>query len=171
MQGAPVSADLRLSIRADDFFAMPQVIRDLGNALVDTTALNIEARAKIEIQTGQKTGRIYELGETEVSFTTKDGREVSFTARRGKKSRQHQASAPGEAPATDTANLVNSIQSRHVAELTSEVDVGAEYGAPLELGSLDGTTAPRPFVGPAVEAERPAFESGVINIVKRAASG
>lgn len=96
-------------------------------------AHDVEARAKVAIQTGAKTGRMY-------------GR--------------HQASAPGEAPATDTGHLVNSI---HVdagpGELAAEVVVGAEYGAYLEFGTTD--MAPRPFLGPAVEAARPGFVAAV----------
>lgn len=59
----------------------------------------------------------------------------------------HRASAPGEPPASDTGTLVNSIQTRHVAELESQVVVGAEYGAELEYGRV--RVAPRPFVRPA----------------------
>ena len=100
------------------------------------TALSIERTAILRIQLPPKTGRRYRRG----------------------RGRYHQASAPGESPATDTGNLAGSIRTvqgtrRHTAVVT----VGAEYAARLEFG--DGRVAPRPFLGPAVEQERPHFEA------------
>lgn len=148
-------------LSADTRQALGKVVRN--------TAAKIELRAKLAIQTGPKTGRVYEKGETAVSFKTKAGKEVSFIARKGKKAKTHQASAPGEAPATDEGHLVNSIQTVSHGELSSEVRVGADYGATLELGSEDGKTAARPYLGPAVENVRPAFDRDVVKALGEAA--
>lgn len=91
--------------------------------IIRRATLLIEQKAKLAIQTGSKTGRVY--------------------TRRG---RSHQASARGEAPATDTGFLVNSIQSTFPSALTGIVTVAAEYAQVLE-DALD-----RPFVRPSVEA-------------------
>lgn len=93
--------------------------------------------------------------------------------KRGKSGRRHQASAPGEAPATDYGFLKNSLSIRfdfHSASVVAgdakvpaaEVD-GIEHAAPieyaliLEMGTKDGRLAPRPFLVSAFEREVPKF--------------
>ncbi len=104
----------------------------LAEAVAEAAA-DVEAGAKIAIQTGDKTGHIYK--------------------REGK---DHQASAPGEAPATDTGNLAGSIQATPVDELTWDVGTNVEYAPVLEMGGVHMQA--RPFLAPAVEAEREALE-------------
>lgn len=78
------------------------------------------------IQSGPKTGRVY--------------------TRRGV---SHQASAPGEPPATDTGRLVNSITTEYdAAKLTGTVSANTEYAEFLEYGTQ--TMAERPFMRPAL---------------------
>lgn len=69
----------------------------------------------------------------------------------------HIASKEGEAPAVDTGNLKNSFRVwRHGADAWA-VGPSAEYGAPLEFGTV--RIAPRPFLKPAVEQfAKPFFE-------------
>ncbi len=112
---------------------------------VAKTALDVEAGAKINIQTGDKTGIVYKR---------KDG--------------EHQASAPGEAPATDTGTLVNSGEVVPVSALEQDVTFSADYAADLELGTV--RIAPRPFLGPAVEAATPDFEAALAQAVTRTAN-
>ena len=100
---------------------------------VQTSAAAIEARSKLAIQNPPKSGIIY----------TKPGGQT------------HQASAPGEAPATDTGTLVNSISTERVSDLTSLVNVTAEYGSILEFGGVN--VQPRPFLGPSVDDESEHF--------------
>ena len=97
---------------------------NVANA-VETTAREITSRAKVAVQTGAKTGHIYKRGNV-----------------------LHQASAPGEAPATDVGFLANTIAAQRETDLSWRVDVGAWYGAHLEFGTAH--IAPRPFLGPAV---------------------
>jgi HK97 gp10 family phage protein len=68
----------------------------------------------------------------------------------------HTASAPGQAPAVDTGNLINSTQAEHTAGLTSYFDVYADYAQHLEFGTRH--IAPRPFMAPALEKEKAFFE-------------
>ena len=73
----------------------------------------------------EKTGRAYKRGEKE-----------------------HVASAPGEAPATDMGFLVNTIATEKNEDGTGAVTyTTAEYAVPLEFGSV--RMASRPFFTPA----------------------
>jgi HK97 gp10 family phage protein len=109
-----------------------RVLRRLSG-VVRKNALKVERNAKKSIQTGTKSGRTYKRG-----------------------TRTHQASAPGEAPATDTANLVNSVQTQmNPGALEATITVGAEYAADLEYGTR--TMDARPFMTPAAEKVRPDF--------------
>lgn len=160
---------LKLTIEDDRLKTLgPKTHRLLG-LVVRAAAENIRRNAVESIHDGPKTGRIYELGESEVSFVTKAGQSVAFTARKGQESQLHQASAPGEAPANETGNLAGSIQTKHGENLSSEVTVGAASGAALEFGTTDGKLAPRPFIGPAVESERPYFYQAAESVLTRAA--
>jgi hypothetical protein len=82
-----------------------------------------------------------------------------------KPGRVHQASAPGEAPAIDLGNLINSLNVEIVSDLTARVTVGAEYGSPLEFGTVDGRVAPRPFLRPAAAQVRAAFFRAIREVV------
>lgn len=56
----------------------------------------------------------------------------------------HQASAPGESPATDTGRLAGSITTHYdVAKLTGYVNVATGYAQALEFGTP--RVAPRPY--------------------------
>ena len=125
----------------EDYNHFAQYAADMAPAarrIVQTTIRRIEARAKNSLS-GPRSGRLYQRGAT--------GNIV------------HQASAPGEAPATDIGNLANSIGARMLGQTEGEVTVGAEYAAVLELGGR--RIAPRPFFAPAVKAEWPDFLSAM----------
>jgi hypothetical protein len=102
------------------------------------TAIDVNGDIKKRIQRGPKTGRIYLRGP---------GQNLS---------REHRASAPGEAPATDTGRLVNSIDFKMEGPLTATVSSFLAYAAYLEFGTQN--IAPRPAWVPSVEAARPKFK-------------
>jgi HK97 gp10 family phage protein len=106
------------------------------------TALDIQARAQLAIQNPPKSGRIYKRGNV-----------------------LHQASAPGEAPATDIGLLVNSAYTKKAADSDYETGFTAEYAAALEFGTAK--MQPRPYLRPAVEAVRDAFMAAIKRIVER----
>ena len=108
----------------------------------ENTALDIQARAQMAIQNPPKSGRIYQRGNV-----------------------THQASAPGEAPATDTGMLVNSAYTKKVADADYETGFTAEYAAALEFGTAK--IEPRPYLRPAVEAVKKAFIDAIKRIVER----
>lgn len=75
---------------------------------------------------------------------------IVYGEKTGRMYGKHRASAPGEAPASDTGYLVNSIRTRYdVVALTGTVVVGAEYGRFLEFGTQN--MEPRPFLRPALD--------------------
>jgi len=123
--------------------AFPANLRREGKKLVRATAKSIQGRMVIKIEHGPKTGRLYRHGNV-----------------------VHQASAPGEAPATDVGNLAGGITTADGGPLTEFVDVGAEYGSHLEYGT--SRMAPRPFMKPSFEDERPAFNAGVAKLIVKA---
>ena len=115
--------------------------------IVNGTAQNIRTHAIKSIQRGTKSGIVYEKTSPK---------------------RTHKASAPGEAPATDTGLLANSIQA-DIEGRQATVFTDLEYAAWLEFGTQK--IEPRPFMFPAMEKERPAWERRLNGIVEKAARG
>lgn len=67
----------------------------------------------------------------------------------------HQASAPGEAPMSDTGRLANSVVYDKQGPLTADVHTEVEYGAWLEFGTRN--IDPRPLWVPVATAALPKF--------------
>lgn len=79
-----------------------------------------------------------------------------------RRTRIHRASAPGEAPAIDTGNLVNSIKTTFPNSVTGVIGIGAEYAYYLEF------PLNRPFVRPAIDGTIRDFRNaGIIRSVSR----
>lgn len=109
---------------------LPQHVEQEVKKAVQTSALLVEGTAKKSIQRGPKTGETYG---------------------------NHIASAPGEAPATDTGTLASSVQHWIKDEgMTAEVGSYLEYAKFLEFGTVN--MEPRPFLFPALESNRRAIE-------------
>jgi len=98
------------------------------------TAVRVQATAVRSIQKGPKTGRVY-----------------------GK--RKHRASAPGQPPATDTGALASSVQRVDDKATTVAVGTGLGYGRDLEFGTRH--IKARPWLFPALESQRRAYEAGL----------
>lgn len=95
------------------------------------------------INSGPKSGRIY--------------------VRRGV---SHQASAPGQPPASDTGRLVNSITTEYQPDkMTGTVQYGTEYAAFLEYGTAN--MEPRPFARPALESQQQNIVDGIATEIAR----
>lgn len=99
--------------------------------------------AKRAVARGPKTGRIY----TTRFLTNRQTGRIFPTESRV----PHQASAPGEAPATDTGKLLSSIVS-DAQGLKAWVEARSAYAVHLEHGTRH--MAARPFMLPAIEANR-----------------
>lgn len=115
----------------------PEIIRGMeirASQAVRETIFDIEGRSKV-LMTGPKSGAYYARPNAKM----------------------HQASAPGEAPAVDTGNLINSIQSTLTSPLRGYTYTNTEYAPVLELGGVH--MAARPFFTPATSAAWPDFLS------------
>lgn len=108
---------------------VPRVV----SAILRKTGLDLEAEIKISLS-GSRHGRIYKVSKT---------------------GKTHQASAPGEAPATDTGNLKGSIGMETPSATRVIVFVGANTAMGLEYGTR--RMLARPFVRPSIEKIRPSF--------------
>lgn len=122
------------SLEADTLKVLPLLIAQAGAEIVAETLDEIETDLKVNMA-APKTGLQYPRG-----------------------ARWHQASAPGEAPAIDYGNLVNSIQKEQDGA-RGLIYSNSEYAAPLEYGSPARGLAPRPAWIPAAERARKGFES------------
>lgn len=115
---------------------MPQEIQDAASRAVMATALEMRGDAVKRIQRGPNSGRVY---------------------RKYNPSRMHQASAPGQAPASDTGRLANSITFDQIDDLTATVGSRLAYAVHLEYGTTN--MAARPYFRPAVNAAREKFNA------------
>lgn len=116
------------------------------------SAKRVEGDAKRSILSGEKTGRIYRRGSI-----------------------VHRASAPGEAPASDTGRLVNSINSylnRAAGGLEAFIVAGrgtVRYARMLEFGTIK--MAARPFMFPALEKNKAWISDRIQQAMQKALSG
>ena len=104
----------------------------------------IRGEAIKSIQTGAKSGVMYQM----------------YNPRR-----EHRASAPGQAPASDTGNLVSKIIVRQKSRDVTSVQSNANYSAFLEYGT--SKMQPRPFMLPAFEKSKKPIINAVLNRVKQ----
>ena len=79
--------------------------------------------------------------------------------------REHRASAPGQAPASDTGNLVSKIIVKQKTKNIVNVESNADYSAFLEYGT--SKMEPRPFMLPAFEKSKKPIINAVFNRVKK----
>lgn len=110
--------------------------KDLGNSLaliVNATALEAVTDVRKAIQGPPKTGREYARGVNN--------------------DKVHRASAPGEAPATDTGGLVISIYNENRGKYSKAIGSRLDYAYYLEFGTFK--MAKRPSWIPAVERAIP----------------
>ena len=107
-----------------------------GGQLIRTEAIK-------SIQTGAKSGVVYQ----------------KYNPRR-----EHRASAPGQAPASDTGNLVSKIIVKQKTKNIVNVESNADYSAFLEYGT--SKMDPRPFMLPAFEKSKKPILNAVFKRIK-----
>ena len=103
----------------------------------------IRGEAIKSIQTGSKSGVMYQM----------------YNPRR-----EHRASAPGQAPASDTGNLVSKIIVKQKTRNITNVESNANYSAYLEYGT--SKMEARPFMLPAFEKSKKPIINAVFKRVK-----
>ena len=114
--------------------------------IVKATALNALTDVKKRIQRPPKTGKIYKRGNI-----------------------SHQASAPGESPATDTGTLVSSIyftffSRSNNAAMYAKIQSRLPYAYYLEFGTMK--IKPRPAWTPATEVARKKLDGDIKKLLK-----
>lgn len=137
---------MRIEIRppADlDLRMLEQQVQRAVEATMKGAAQLVANDAKVRVARGPKTGRVY---TTRFLTNRTTGRIFPSEPRV-----PHQASAPGEAPATDTGKLAGSIVAG-AKGLTATVEARSVYAIHLEYGTR--RMAARPFLVPAFEANR-----------------
>lgn len=113
---------------------------------VTATALEVNTAVKKAIQRGPKTGAIYKRGNI-----------------------THQASAPGQAPATDTGVLVSSVYFQNTGKMSATIGSRLAYAYYLEYGTT--RIAPRPAWQPATEDGQKKLNARVLKTLERLANG
>lgn len=109
-----------------------EVHNAVRTAIIET-AYKIDELAKIKIMRGTKTGYTYDWrgiskGLTPDSYRVVKGRVIPVKVRY----KPHRASAKGEAPASDTGNLVNSFRVIEKSGLKAIWEARAKYSGFLE---------------------------------------
>jgi len=122
-----------------------EVAADVNRA-VAATALEALTDVRKAIQGPPKTGREYPRGV--------NGDKI------------HRASAPGQAPATDTGALVSSTYLSRVDDATQAIGSRLDYAFFLEFGTLK--MEPRPSWVPAAERAAPRLEKRLRKIIAEA---
>ena len=114
------------------------------SGLINRTVIETQREAKIGIQRGPKTGRVYK-----------------------RRSVSHQASAPGEYPATDAGRLASSVWMNLSTPQHLEGSVGTNilYGPHLEFGT--SRMAARPWLMPSLEKARAKVEGSLRSRLER----
>lgn len=123
-----------------------QDVQDQVTAAIEATALETMTNVRKAIQGPPKTGREYRRG--------KSGKIV------------HRASAPGEAPATDTGALVSSTYFTKVDAFTAAIGSRLAYAFHLEFGTRN--MAKRPSWVPAAEKAAPRLQKRIERVIREA---
>ena len=138
-----------VTIKVDGRTTLAKALKKLGadaqkdfERLVTKTALDIRRDVIKRYKSGPKTGAI---------------------TMRGK--REHQASAPGEAPAVDRGTLLSSLYFEQPTPKSATIGTRLAYGFYLEFGAK--YIEKRPAWLPAAEASRPKFTKALEEIIRR----
>jgi hypothetical protein len=147
--------------------AVDDIKQGLRNAIVQT-AYKIHGTAVKKIARDTKTGYVYDWRAVNSaleadSFRMIKGRAVPVKNR----SKPHRASREGEAPASDTGNLVNSLRVYEKTGLRADVIANAKYSGYLE----STTNLNRPFLAPSVEESMEFLEKRLAQEITRVLNG
>lgn len=136
-------------------------VRDAASKAVVGAAVELRGDIAQSVNRGPASGityyRIPGAKYMTVRAGSQDGPPVAFIPGAGSHNldRVHKASAPGQAPMTDTGRLANSIEFDVEGQLAATVSTLVEYAEWLEYGT--SLMKPRPFFRPAVKRMRPRF--------------
>lgn len=135
--------------------------KEIGKAIT-ATALEVNSNVKKAILRGPKSGRTY----TEI-FRMINGRAIPVGPRSGNNlSASHTASAPGQAPATDTGTLAGSIYFTQDNPLQATIGSRLAYAYYLEYGTT--RMAARPAWQPETEKGQKALMARIEKALHKA---
>ncbi len=126
---------------------------------------NVTKKVKAAVLTATK------LVETSAKLRVQGGSKSGATTQKYQPRRTHTASAPGESPATDQGELVQSINGFiDVGGTSGGVEATAAHAEPLELGSVhdNHVVEARPFLQPALEENKIVIKRLLETAVKKA---
>ena len=132
---------------AEAMAGVKQAVADELTKAVYAGAQKVVTEAKKSVLDGNKSGRVYK-----------------------RRSVTHRTSAPGEAPASDTGRLVNSLHAEAGNPGEALAIAGGssvKYATTLEFGT--SKMAARPFMVPALEKSRPWISERLNEAVRKAA--
>lgn len=139
-----MSNDIKITVTRMDFRKIGAAMAARIDDEVNKSAQQIVGDAKLAIQNPPKTGATYKHGKV-----------------------VHQASAPGEAPATDTGNLAGSGTVRRAGLAHYQCVFSTPYAQALEYGNPSGTIRSRPYLRPAVQKEEPVLRANIAKAMER----
>lgn len=149
----------------------PQKVRMAVDDELSDISAEMEGSIALKITHGAKSGATYyriDNGNGTYSVFANDSEGYVGTFAGAGKKATHRASAAGEAPASDTGNLLKSIYSEKVRNLTYVVGSRADYALHLEYGTM--TMGARPFFRPVVEQEKkeinPRLKAAIDGVLK-----
>ena len=152
---------------------LPNLIIKEVKRSVELAAKKVERDAKISIQTGSRSGKISRRGKSSY-VDPSTGRSLSKKRGGTFATKLHQASAPGEAPKSDSGDLVKGIFSEsELKGLGSKIGTKIEHGTHLEFGTKK--MLPRPWLMPTFEENkinimdsiRASFKRGILKGIRR----
>ena len=152
--------------------AYGQDVADAVARAVQATAVETVSDVKRMIERGAKTGTTYYRIPGDKYMTIRagsaDGPPVAFIPGGGKRnlSAVHRASAPGEAPAKDTGDLIKSIYYRKIDADTAAIGSQLKYAFRLEFGTRK--MAARPSWVPAAEKNALRLQKRLTRIIREA---
>lgn len=132
--------------------AIPTKLQGPLKRQTEISAINIMTNAIRNVQAGPASGRIYQ---------------------KYKPRRVHQASAPGESPASDTGKLASNITyALHDDKLGADIGTNLKHGLWMETGTKGKGDKPRirarPWLFPAAEDERVAHVARMTKALNKA---
>jgi len=137
--------DVKVTVEVDRSAIVAQMVLDAALEGLLPAAQAVAEEARLSITSRPKSGRVYKRA-------------------RG----THQASAPGEPPASDTGKLAASIVARSTGREGAEVVASADIAHTMEFGSAGGKIAPRPFMVPAAKNSQDAVRDAVRDAIRKA---
>jgi len=127
---------------------------------VARAAIAVQNEMRRAVLKGPASGRAYRRGT------------IGKTKRGAKGYKFHRASAPGEAPATDSGNLASHINHVFTSRFSARAGVfNVPYASRLEFGGRDKRgvyIAPRPYLRPALKKQGPKYIEAIKKSVQEA---